>query len=107
MAGEVIVPERRGAVGHRIRSDRDLAGTRTAAPAAVGKRGGNRSDLSVSVSPIEVIDRDPPVHQHCLLDEPLPEDLRVKIQILLCRAGAQRDVVDALNEGGHTAPPES
>ncbi len=107
VAGEVIFPERRGAGGHGIRGDRDLAGTWSAAPAAVGKRSRNRSDLSVCVSPVEVVNRNPPVHQHRLLDEALPEDLGVEIQIFLCRTRAQRDVVDALYEGGHTAPPGS
>src|SRR5262249_56055552 len=89
---EVFLPEGNRARRHGVAGARELSRSHPARLARIRKAGGDRADICVAVSVIEVIDGDVAVHQHGLLDHPLPEDAGEEVDVLLRAAGAQRDV---------------
>src|SRR5262245_24843571 len=101
MPFEVFLPEWNRPGRHGIAGARELAGTGTARFARVREARGDGTDVGIAIAVIEVVDGDVSVHQHGLLDEPLPENLGEEIDILLRAAGAERDVVNAPNETVH------
>src|SRR5206468_13107322 len=101
VAIEVLFPERGRPVRHGVAGAGQLAGPGAPRLARVRKTRGDRTDVGIGVAVVEVIDRDVAVHQDGLLDQPLPEDLCEEVDILLCAAGAQRDVVSTLQKALH------
>src|SRR5439155_5061591 len=73
----------------------------------VRKTRGDGTHVGISISVVEVIDGDVPIHQDGLLDQALPEYLSKEVDILLRAAGAQRDVMNALHEARHRVLPRS
>src|SRR5262249_7265654 len=100
---EMLLPERTGARRNRVAGARELARAGAARLARVGKTGGDGADVGVAVPVIEVVDRDVAVHQDGLLHQPLCENRGEEIDILLRAAGAQRDVVNVLNQALHSS----
>src|SRR5207248_5557543 len=78
-----------------------LTGAGAARLARVRKAGGDRADVGIRVPVVEVINGNAAIHQDGLFDQSLPEHLGEEIDVLLRAAGAQRDVVHALQETRH------
>src|SRR3989442_13456237 len=98
---EVLFPERDRSVRNRIADAGQLARAGSPRLARVRKTRGDGTHVGIGISVVEVIDGDASIHQDGLLDQPLPEYLGKEVDILLCAAGAQRDVVNALHETFH------
>ena len=104
--GEALRPEVVRALGHGVADHPDLAGARLrlAAGAAPREGGGQVAGRAHLITEIQVIDRLDPVVQQRALHETQAQRLDEEVHVALCRAGAQRDVVQALNSIGHRVP---
>src|SRR6185503_5427876 len=90
-------PHRDGKAGHA-----DLTGAAPSGTAAVREAGQDRTGIGVGVAVIEVVNGNAAVHEDGLLHEALAEDLREEVHVLLCPAGTERDVMDAVQPRVHS-----
>src|SRR5437588_4324729 len=101
VAIEVLSPERDRSVRNGVAGAGELTGAGAPRLARVRKTGRDGTHVGIGVAVIEVIDGNVSVHQDGLLDQPLAEYLSEEVDVLLRAAGAQRDVVNALNQALH------